>query len=209
MTVSRDALVLFDVDTQVDFMCQTGKLYVHGAENIVPKLAVLTNWARANDIPVISTADAHRLEDPEFSLWPPHCVIGTPGQRLIPETQFPCPTVIPSRPGAFVPPDRWLGQFILEKPSYTPEDNPNFSALLESLRLRRVVVFGVATEYCVRAVVLALRRRGFDVDVVTDAIKSITEQGGCNALTEMAAAGSRMVTVARICGYAVSDAQAG
>ena len=129
MSGANEPLVFFDVDTQLDFMRPTGKLPVPEAEQIVPNLARLMNWARENDLPVISTADAHQPDDPEFKIWPPHCVIGTAGQGRIPETLLPSPLVIPSRPGAFKPPPQWVGQFIVEKPTYSPEDNPNFNAV--------------------------------------------------------------------------------
>ncbi|MGO8789194.1 MAG: cysteine hydrolase family protein [Terriglobia bacterium] len=208
MSVTTGRLFFFDVDTQVDFMYPTGRLYVPSAEQIVPNLKRLMDYARENDVPVISSADAHQPDDPEFKIWPPHCVIGTPGQRRIPETSFPSSVVIPCRPSAFDPPARWRGQFIVEKPTYTPEDNPNFGAILHALGTRSAVVFGVATEFCVRAVALALCTRGFRVDVVIDAIKPITEDGGHKALEEMAAAGARMVTTAEVCrSVAMSTAQ--
>jgi len=195
----NEPLVFFDIDTQVDFMEPGGKLYVPGAEQLVPNLHRLMSWAREHDVPVVSTADAHPPDSPEFKMWPPHCVIGTPGQRRIPETLFPSPVVVASRPGAFTPPARWEGQFIIEKPTYTAEDNPNFEAALRSLGPRRAVMFGVATEYCVRAHALALRRRGFEVDLVIDAVKAITAEGGREALEEMARAGVRTVSTAELC----------
>lgn len=188
-----------DVDTQVDFMLPGGRLYVSGAEQIVPNLAKLMTWAREHDIPVLSSADAHTPDDPEFKIWPPHCVIGTPGQRRIPETQFPEATVVPNRPGAFTPPARGSGQIVVEKPTYDPEANPNIDAILASLGPRRAVVFGVATEYCVRASVLALRRRGLPVLLVEDAIRPITEEGGRKAIEEMVAAGARLAKTAEVC----------
>lgn len=199
MSAASEPVVFFDVDTQMDFMRATGSLYVSGAELIVPNLQRLMNWARSHDVPVISTADAHSPDDPEFKIWPPHCVIGTPGQQRIPETMFSAPVVIPCRPGAFQPPARWVGQFIVEKATYSVQGNPNFDALLHALGLRRAVVFGVATECCVLAGALALRRHGFNVDVVEDAIQPITGDGGRKALEEMAAAGVRMVTTAEVC----------
>jgi nicotinamidase/pyrazinamidase len=195
----RELRVFFDIDTQVDFMRPTGALAVPGAEQIIPNLQRLMDWARQNDEPVISTADVHSLDDPEFRIWPPHCVSGTPGQQRIPETLFPAQIVIPRRPGAFRPPERWVGQFIVEKAAYSPEDNPNFDAILRSLDPRRAVVFGVVTEYCVRASALALRQRGFPVDIVTDAIRPIAEVSGCEALEEMLSAGVRRITTLEAC----------
>jgi nicotinamidase/pyrazinamidase len=192
-------LVFFDIDTQVDFMLPHGRLYVPGAEQIVPNLMKLMSFARGHGIPVISSADAHTPGDPEFALWPPHCVIGSPGQRRVPETQFADATVVPNQPGAFVPPAKWPSQIILEKPTYDTADNPNFDAVLKALGPRRAIVFGVATEFCVRADVLALRQRGFPVDLVLDAIKAITSEGGRKAIEEMTAAGARPVNTADVC----------
>ena len=194
-----EQLVFFDIDTQVDFMLPRGKLYVPGAEQIVPNLVRLMSFAREHKIPVLSSADAHPPDDPEFALWPPHCVSGTPGQRRIPETQFADATLVPNRPGAFVPPAKWPEQIIIEKPTYDTAANPNFDAILRALDPRRTVVFGVATEYCVRADALALRERGFPVDLVVDAIKPITEEGGRIAIEEMTAAGVRLVSTAEVC----------
>ena len=199
MKAANDHLVFFNIDTQVDFMRPTGKLAIRNAHEIVPNLAALMRWAREHDVPVISTADAHQPDDPEFAVWPPHCVVGTPGQELIPETLFPSHLVIPALPGAFHPPARWEGQFIVEKPVYSIEGNPNFTAIVSALGRRRAVVFGVATEVCVRADALALRRQGLDVDLVTDAVKPISEDGGRAAIGEMQAAGVRLVTTSEVC----------
>ncbi len=197
-----DRLVFLDIDTQVDFMLPTGSLYVPGAETIIPNLQKLFGYAREHRIPVLSSADAHPPDDPSFAQWPPHCVVGTPGQRRIPETQLVPPAVIANRAGAFVPPARWAGQTIVEKTEYDVSTNPNFEAILGSLGRRRFVVFGVATEFCVRAAVLTLCRRGLRVDVVTDAIRAITEEGGSKAIDEMAAAGARLVKTQDVCAAA-------
>jgi nicotinamidase/pyrazinamidase len=191
--------VFFDVDTQVDFMLPSGSLYVPGAGAIVPNLRRLMDCARAQGIPVLSSADAHPPDDPSFAQWPPHCVVGTPGQKRITETQWPDAVVVPNRPGAFTPPREWKGQFIIEKQEYDATTNVHCHAILEALGSRRYVVFGVATDYCVRGTALGLRARGVAVDLVTDAIKEIKPQDGRKALEEMAAAGVRMVTTAEVC----------
>lgn len=199
----NEPLVFLDIDTQADFMLSSGALPVPGAEEIIPNLKKLMNYARVNRIPVLSSADAHPPDDPSFAEWPPHCVVGTPGQRRIPETEFAAPIVVPNRPGAFKPPREWAGQTIIEKTEYAVASNPNFDALLSSLRASlgrfRFVVFGVATEYCVRGAVLPLRERGFPVDVVTDAIKAISEGGGRKAIEEMLARGVRLVKTEGVC----------
>ncbi len=202
-----EPLVFLDIDTQADFMLPGGSLYVPGAEEIVPNLQKLMTYAWERQIPVISSADAHPSDDPSFSEWPPHCVVGTPGQKRIPQTQLPSPTVIPNRPGAFSPPARWTGQFIVEKQKYDVSTNVNFDAILASLGRRRFIAFGVATDYCVRWSALNLRKRGIPVDLVTDAIKPITEKGGREAFAEMAAAGIRQVKVVEVCAGAAQRAK--
>lgn len=85
----------WNVDTQRDFMEETGALYVPGAREIRPALARLTAFAREKGIPVVSSADYHYQESAELSdapdfktTFPPHCMAETPGAELIPET---CP----------------------------------------------------------------------------------------------------------------------
>jgi len=192
-------LVFLDVDTQADFMLPSGRLYVPHAEEIIPNLAQLMSWAREHRIPIISSADTHAPDDPEFAQWPPHCVAGTPGQRRIPATLFPDAVLVENRPGAFQSPAGWVGQVIVEKRVYDFTTNVNIEAILASLGQPRFVVFGVATEYCVLSAVLALRKRDLPVAVVRDAIKSISEEEGRKALEEMAAAGAQLVTTAEIC----------
>jgi nicotinamidase/pyrazinamidase len=192
-------LVFVDVDTQVDFMLPSGRLYVPHAEEIIPNLVKLMRWAREHGIPVISSADTHVPDDPEFALWPPHCVAATPGQRRIAETLFPDAVVVENRPGAFHAPQEWVGQVIVEKPVYDFTANVNFDAILASLGQPRFVVFGVATEYCVLSGVLALRKRNLPVALVLDATKPVNEEGGRKAIEEMVAAGAQLVATAEVC----------
>jgi len=158
----------------------------------------LMGWAREHNVPIISSADTHAPDDPEFAQWPPHCVAGTPGQRRIPETLFPDAVLVENRPGAFHSAQGWTGQLIVEKRVYDFTTNVNIEAILASLGQPRFVAFGVATEYCVLSAVLALRKRNLPVAVVLDAIKAISEEGGRKALEEMTTAGARLVTTAEM-----------
>jgi nicotinamidase/pyrazinamidase len=192
-------LAFFDFDTQIDFMDPDGSLYVIGAEEIKPRLKQLMDYARAHHIPILSAADAHPPHDPSFAQWPPHCVVGTAGQQRIPETRLPDAYVVPNRPGAFQAPREWPAQIVIEKQEYDASTNTNFDAILKELGERRFVVFGVATEYCVRSTVLSLRKKGIAVQLVTDAIRPITEEDGRIALEEMADAGAEFVITADVC----------
>ena len=91
------------------------------------------------------------------------------------------------------------GQFVIEKQDYSVTGNANFDAILAALGPCHFVAFGVATEYCVHGSVLSLRKLQIPVDLVVDAIKPITEEGGREAVTEMVAAGTRLVTTDEVC----------
>jgi nicotinamidase/pyrazinamidase len=189
----------FDVDTQVDFMLPSGSLYVPGAERIIPNLGKLMRYALNHEIPILSSADAHPPDDPSFSQWPPHCMVGTPGQRRIPETQLDGALIVPNRPNAFSPQDPWPRQIVIEKQEYDATTNVNFNAILAALGRRRFVVFGVATDYCVQSTALSLLQRGLQVDLVTDAIRSIVPETGRKAIEDVVASGGRLVTTAVAC----------
>ncbi len=197
-----EPLAFLDVDTQVDFMLPSGSLYVPGAQLILPNLRKLMACAQERGIPMISSADAHSPDDPSFSEWPPHCVVGTPGQRRIPEILLSSAVVVPNRPNAFHPDKSLEGQIIVEKQEYDVSTNANFEAILAWLGPRHFVVFGVATEYCVFSSVRALRKRDLPVDLGVDAVRAITEEGGRRAVEEMSASGVRLVRTAEVCGSA-------
>ena len=165
----------FDVDTQLDFLYPAGALYVPGAERIVPLIAQLNRYAAAHSIPIVSTVDAHFEDDPEFQVWPKHCVAGTLGQHKAAATLIA---------GA--------QQFIVEKQTVDVFQCPALLPLIESLAPERVVVYGVVTEICVLYAVRGLVRMGKQVIVVSDAIQSLTADGSRAALEEMRSAGARI-----------------
>src|SRR5271167_2976989 len=92
--------VFLDVDTQIDFLFPAGALYVPGAEDTVPNLALLTRHALARGHQIISTVDAHSEDDPEFTVWKPHCIVGTIGQQKAAATLSEHPFVVARKAGA-------------------------------------------------------------------------------------------------------------
>ena len=97
--VSRD-IIFWDVDTQADFMLPGGRLYVPGAEKLLANLNRLTDAARRNRVFLVSDACLHTPDDPEFQRFPPHCVRGTPGAAIVPETLAEKYFMIPNRASA-------------------------------------------------------------------------------------------------------------
>jgi nicotinamidase/pyrazinamidase len=172
--------ILWDVDTQVDFVDPAGKLYVPGAEHARAAMARLVEAARAAGIPHVASADDHELTDAEISAepdfetgWPPHCLRGTPGALRVPETLQADPVVL----GETTVPASWLrgGEFLLLKKTYDPFTNPNADALLELLDPDEIVLFGVASDVCNDAAIRALRARGRAVAYVEEASRGIDE----------------------------------
>jgi nicotinamidase/pyrazinamidase len=173
-------VILWDVDTQVDFMLAGGKLAVPGAEETIPAMQRLVAAARAAGVVHVASADDHELTDdeisdePDFSTtYPPHCLRGTRGARKIPETEQddPVPLTLAELP------ERYLGgrEYLLLKKSFDVFTNPNTERLLTYLDPDEIVVFGVATDVCDDAVIRALLQRGRSVRFVEDAARGLDE----------------------------------
>jgi nicotinamidase/pyrazinamidase len=197
--VSR-RVIFWDVDTQVDFMLPGGKLYVPGAEKLLPNLKLLTDAARRNEIFLVSDACVHGTDDEEFKRFPPHCVRGTPGAAIVPETIAGKFFVIPNRADVKIPADLTkVQQVILEKQTLDVFDNPNTEKVIERLKSftnkdAQFFVFGVVTEYCIRLVAKGLRERGRQVSLVRDAIETLNPADGQKTLDELTGMGVRLVT---------------
>jgi len=172
--------ILWDVDTQVDFVHADGRLAVPGAEEAVPAMARLVEAARRAGIPHVASADDHELTDAEISderdwrtTFPPHCLRGTRGARKIAETEQtdPVPLALTPVPGRYV-----RGrEFLLLKKSFDPFTNPNAEPLLARLDPEEVILFGVATDVCDDAAIRGLLERGRRVVFVEDAARGLDE----------------------------------
>ncbi|MDE3136338.1 MAG: cysteine hydrolase [Acidobacteriota bacterium] len=204
-------VIFWDVDTQRDFMLPGGRLYVPGAEKLIPNLKRLVDLARDGSVFLVSTVDAHTPNDPEFRDWPPHCVQGTPGQQKIPETLTDDFLIVPNDPEFRLPDDLLAHkQIIVEKQTLDDFDNPNTERILRLLgRDVEHFVFGVVTEYCVRLSVVGMLERGYRVAVVTDAIETLKEEDGRRALAEFQTRGARLVRIEEALNEAMRAAHAG
>src|SRR3970040_1245204 len=142
---ARDPKPIFGyVDTQADFMLAGGRLYVPHAETIIPNLKRLVEFARAQKLLIVSSADAHQTNDEEFQQWPPHCLVGTPGQQNITGTVAERRFVIPNLPGSALPfTFDGYEQIVLEKQKLDVFTNPNIETVLSLLGRRTATTFGV------------------------------------------------------------------
>lgn len=185
-------VIFIDIDTQYDFCHPTGKLYVPGAESLAPVLKQLISHALQHGIPILASADAHAPDDPEFEQFPPHCVRGTAGQAKIDATALDEALVIKPETAAQSIAQQLqthdIPAVVLEKQVFDVFANPHTDTVLQVSGAETAVVFGVATDYCVRAAVMGLKARNLKVIVVKDAIKAVTPAGEADALKAFAAA---------------------
>jgi nicotinamidase/pyrazinamidase len=192
--------LLWDVDTQIDFVDPRGKLAVPHALAAVPAMARLVAAARAAGIPHVASADDHELTDAEISetpdyttTYPPHCLRGTRGAQKIAETvqDDPVPLALTEVLG------RWLEgrEFLLLKKSFDVFTNPNADPLLELLDPDEVIVFGVATDVCDDAAIRGLLARGRAVTFVEEASRGLDEARTAACLAAWRESGVRFATV--------------
>lgn len=198
MLLMERPLLFWDVDTQLEFMLPGGNLYVPGAEQIISNLQHLTQYARRHGIPILSSMDAHRPDDPEFSQYPPHCIAGTPGQKKIAATLLQNYIILPSRPVSLPEDLSRYQQIIVEKQNLDVFTNPNIDALLARLGPREIVLYGVVTEICVERAARGLLERGYPVYVVTDAIRALDEPHARKCLSEIERRGSVLTNTEKI-----------
>jgi len=188
----------FDIDTQIDFLFPAGSLYVPGAERLIPILHRLNHHAGKHGIPLISSTCAHQENDPEFTQWPAHCVVGTVGQLKPNELLLEHRASIGVAPGNY--PITGARQILFEKNQLDITTSPNFRPLLSQLAADSYVIYGVVTEYCVRFAALALLETGKPVSLVTDAIQTLNGGASAETLREFTAHGGRLATAGEICG---------
>jgi nicotinamidase/pyrazinamidase len=193
-------MILWDVDTQVDFMFPAGKLYVPGAEETAPAMKRLVDAVRAQGLVHVASADDHELTDDEISdepdfahTYPPHCLRGTRGARKIPETEQEDPVPITLTPF----PERYLEgrEFLLLKKSFDVFTNPNTDRLLERLDPDEIILFGVATDVCDDAAIRGFLQRGRKVRFVEDAARGLEESRVAACTAAWREAGVEFTTV--------------
>ncbi len=192
--VSRQ-LILWEVDTQADFMLPGGKLYVPGAEKLLPRIEKLTDAARKGQAFLVSHGCYHSSDDPEFALFPPHCVKGTPGSEYVTQAMTDSVVRVPNDAGG-LPPDLWAyKQILLEKQTLDIFESRHAESLVERLpREAEFLVFGVVTEYCVRLAAKGLLARCRAVSIVEDAIETLDPQEGQRTIGELQELGAKLIT---------------
>jgi nicotinamidase-related amidase len=147
---------LIVVDMQVDFVSPKGKLFVPGAQKTIPAIRHLIAKARKARVPVIFTQDWHRVDDPEFSIWPSHAVEGTRGAQVAPGLK-------PLAKDHFI-----------RKRTYDAFFSTDLDLLLRQKNIQNLVISGTVSNICVLHTAGSARLRGYEITVAADAISSLT-----------------------------------
>ena len=200
--------IFWDVDTQVDFMEPSGKLYVPDAKQVAPVLERLVDACRAAGVTHVASADDHELTDPEISAtpdlvttFPPHCLRGTRGAEKILETKQrdPLPlSLVPFPPGLVPGMIEGKREILLLKKSFDVFTNPNTEPLLDALDPGEIVVFGVATDVCDDAAIHGFLLRGRRVVFVEDAAKGLDETRSRACVASWRARGVEVTTAEEV-----------
>ncbi|MBM5810700.1 MAG: isochorismatase family protein [Gammaproteobacteria bacterium] len=182
-----DALLI--VDVQQDFL-PGGALAVAGGDAVVAPLNRCAAVFASHGLPVLATRDWHPPDHCSFAArggpWPPHCVAGTPGAAFAAGLRLPAGAEIISKATG---PDA---------DAYSGFQGTELAARLRVHDVRRVLIGGLATDYCVRATALDALAAGFGVVVLADAVRAVDVQAGdgARALAELAARGAVIHAVA-------------
>jgi nicotinamidase/pyrazinamidase len=174
---------LLVVDIQNDFL-PGGSLAVPCGEEVIQPLNDYIATFVASSLPIVASRDWHPAGHCSFRVkggpWPEHCVQGTFGAEFARELAMPPGVHIVSKATS---PDR---------ENFSDFDGTELADYLRSRKVKRVFVGGLATEYCVLATVEDALRGGFQVVLLTDAIRAINvaPTDGERAIERMTRAGA-------------------
>jgi nicotinamidase/pyrazinamidase len=188
----RTALLV--VDVQNDFADERGSLAVPGGSRIVPEVNAQVALARAADAPIFYSQDWHPPETPHFITsggpWPVHCVRDTWGAAFHPDLEVAGPTVRKGEDGG-----DGYSAFSVRDPASGEATATVLDRWLRDAGIERLVVGGLATDYCVVETTCDARMLGYGVEVVADAIAAVDVRpgDGDRALTRMRDAGAEIV----------------
>ena len=191
MTPYDATAALLVVDVQNDFADPAGSLYVAGGEEIVPTIDAEVSAAIEAGSTVVYTQDWHPPVTPHFAssggVWPDHCVQDTWGADLHPDLDVRGTIVRKGADGG-----DGYSAFSVRDPRSGETSATELGSILQAADVERVVIAGLATDYCVVETVMDARRLGYGVEVLTEAIRAVNlEPGdGDEAIERMRAGGA-------------------
>lgn len=181
----RDGDALIVVDVQNDF-CPGGALPIEKGDEVVP---VLNRWiaaAAGSGVPVYASRDWHPAGHISFEErggpWPPHCIQDTEGAALRSDLELPDTAIKVTKGVRF------------DQDQYSAFDQTGLAEQLRRDGIERLWIGGLAQDVCVLSTVLDACKEGFAVNVIADATRPVTAEGGADAERQMREAGARFET---------------
>jgi nicotinamidase/pyrazinamidase len=186
-----DALII--VDMQYDFL-PGGSLGVPDGDQVIGPIKRLIALFTLRGLPVYASRDWHPANHCSFAArggpWPPHCVADTRGAAFAEELRLPADAVVVSKADS------------ADVDAYSAFNGTGLAGQLRERGVRRLVVCGLATDYCVLNTALDARSNGFDVLIVPEAMRAVNLQpgDGARAIARMLESGASAVDVEALAG---------
>jgi nicotinamidase/pyrazinamidase len=183
----EDALLV--IDMQVDFL-PGGKLGVPDGHAVLAPINRLLGLFASRALPIYASRDWHPENHCSFLArggpWPPHCVAGTPGAAFSDQLDLPAGAIVVSKADT------------ADADAYSAFSGTKLAAQLRARGVRRLVVCGLATDYCVLNTVVDARENGFEVVIVPQAMRAVdvAPGDGARALARMTGLGARTAGLA-------------
>lgn len=181
-----DALIVNDM--QNDFL-PGGHLAVPLSDQVIPVMNGYIDCFVRRQLPVIATRDWHPKNHSSFiqqgGSWPEHCIAGSPGAEIVDGLLLPSTTYI-------------VGKGIeVENDGYSAFSNPDFKTLLDQLKVSRLFVGGLTTDYCINHTVCDALKLGYRAVLLTDAVRAVNihEKDGEQAINNMILKGAIPITL--------------
>ena len=192
--------ILIDIDTQRDFLLAAGKACIGNHRRVLTHIRRVMAWARAKNVPIISTAEVHPNNNGESQ--DDYCVDGTDGQKKIRYTLFNNRVSYAADGNTDLSRDmlRRYRQIILHKRCVDPFDEPRIDRLLSEVKANEFIIIGISLEGAVVATALGLLQRGKQVTVIIDAVGSHNKREAKLALRKMETKGAKLVETRRLAG---------
>ncbi|MBI2101010.1 cysteine hydrolase family protein [Candidatus Woesearchaeota archaeon] len=194
--------IFFDIDTQHNFMRKDGRFYVPGAEKIIPKLKRITDFAGKNNISIVASIDLQKSGVEVMTNYANQAN----GYRKIPETTLPNAKIIPNNKlenGQLKGILEKYSRYWVFKQKNDIFSNPNTKEMIKNAE--RACVYGVATDYCVKAAVLGLIKIGVETYVIKDAIKPAFRKNEKKDLELFRKNGARFLTTRQLLSRRLKD----
>lgn len=196
---ARHKQILIDINTQKDFLLAGGKACIRNHRRILTHIRRMMAWARARNIPVISTCEVYPGNNGSTINY---CIDGTDGQKKIRYTLLSNRLSFPADGSTDLPRDmlRRYRQIILHKRCVDPFDEPRIDRLLSEVRANEFILVGACVEGAVMATAMGLLQRGKKVTVVVDAVGSHNKREARLALRKMEAKGAKLIEAKKLAG---------